>query len=115
MHASLFISGTTDGVPLALREITSSSLFRPQVLPNEQVPYGIHLSNSAFAMLSQGDHPVLGIPCWYLHPCHTADVVGEILNETEIGEKEYAIRYLEAWFMVMNNLVTLDHCSMSST
>ncbi|KAF8231848.1 hypothetical protein L208DRAFT_1398182, partial [Tricholoma matsutake] len=23
-------------------------------------------------LLSQGDHPTLGTPCWYLHPCQSA-------------------------------------------
>lgn len=28
-------------------------------------PVGIHGS------ITQGEHPVTGLPCWYLHPCET--------------------------------------------
>ncbi len=54
-------------------------------------------------MLSQGDHPILGIPCWYLHPCHTAEMVEEIMKEAECDDPEQ--RWLKAWFTVVGNVV----------
>ena len=64
------------------------------------------MPDSTFSLLSQGDHPTLGTPCWYLHPCHTSEVVGEIMAEVDAGERD-AVRWLEAWFMVMSNMVDL--------
>ena len=67
--------------------------------------FALDTPDSAFAMLSQGDHPTLGTPCWYLHPCHTAEVVEEIMREVEHGASERDVRWLEAWFMALGNLV----------
>lgn len=67
--------------------------------------FAVGTTDSAFAMLSQGDHPTLGIPCWYLHPCHTAEVVEEIMREVDHMESDRSLRWLEAWFMVLCNLV----------
>ena len=53
-----------------------------------------------------GDHPTLGTPSWYFHPCHTADVVGEVLAEIEVDRAD-ELRWLEVWFMVMGNMVDL--------
>ncbi|KAM5532432.1 hypothetical protein V8D89_013926 [Ganoderma adspersum] len=93
------------GSPLSLEEIMKSSLFRPQALPSaDGNTFAVTLPESSFALLSQGDHPTLGTPSWYFHPCHTADVVGEILAEIEVGGVD-ELRWLEAWFMVMGNMV----------
>ena len=83
-------------------------LFRYRALPQlspEDSTFGVGLRDSAFSLLSQGDHPTLGTPCWYLHPCHTAEVVGEILAESELDGDKGVLRWLEAWFMVMGNMV----------
>ncbi|KAI1792942.1 hypothetical protein LXA43DRAFT_918166 [Ganoderma leucocontextum] len=93
------------GSPLSLEEIMKSSLFRPHTLPSaDGNTFAVTLPESSFALLSQGDHPTLGTPSWYFHPCHTADVVGEILAEIGAG-REDGLRWLEAWFMVMGNIV----------
>ncbi len=79
-----------------------SALFRPQVLPSsDRNTFALTLPDSSFALLSQGDHPTLGTPSWYFHPCHTAEVVGEIVK----SRQDDALRWLEAWFMVMGNIV----------
>ncbi|KAI0773852.1 hypothetical protein C8Q74DRAFT_1200480 [Fomes fomentarius] len=93
------------GTPLALDQIMRSALFRPQVLPSSDGnTFALTLPDSSFALLSQGDHPTLGTPSWYFHPCHTAEVVGEIIAEVE-NRQDDALRWLEAWFMVMGNIV----------
>lgn len=56
-------------------------------------------------MLSQGDHPTLGTPCWYLHPCQTAEVVDELMREVECGEAERPLQWMEAWLMMLGNVV----------
>lgn len=93
------------GSPLALEQIVKSRLFRPQVLPSvDGSTFALTLPDSSFALLSQGDHPTLGTPSWYFHPCHTSEVVGEIMVEVE-GSRDAPLRWLEAWFMVMGNIV----------
>ncbi|KAI0091969.1 hypothetical protein BDY19DRAFT_983545 [Irpex rosettiformis] len=94
------------GAPLTLREIVESPLFRAQTLPNTAMStFALDTPDSAFAMLSQGDHPTLGTPCWCLHPCHTAEVVEEIIREVGHAESDRNLRWLEAWVMVLSNLV----------
>ncbi|KAI0698933.1 hypothetical protein BC835DRAFT_1268568 [Cytidiella melzeri] len=94
------------GAPLTLEEITESPLFRPQALPTAAMTtFALDTVDSAFALLSQGDHPTLGTPCWYLHPCHTAEVVEEIMNELDCVGSQRTLRWLEAWFMVLCNMV----------
>ena len=93
------------GSPLALEQIVRSRLFRPQVLPSvDGSTFALTLPDSSFALLSQGDHPTLGTPSWYFHPCHTSEVVGEIMVEVE-GSRDAPLRWLEAWFMVMGDIV----------
>ena len=95
------------GSPLSLEEIMKSSLFRPLALPSaDGNTFAVTLPESSFALLSQGDHPTLGTPSWYFHPCHTADVVGEVLAEIEVDRAD-ELRWLEVWFMVMGNMVDL--------
>lgn len=55
-------------------------------------------------MLSQGDHPTLGTPCWYLHPCHTAEAVEEIMKEVNC-EGDRLLRWMEAWFTMLGNVI----------
>lgn len=97
------------GVPLVLAEILRLSLFRPESLPPGEVSsFSLLSPDSMFALLSQGDHPTLGTPCWYFHPCNTSEVVGEIMAEVERpewGEDERSIRWLEGWFAVLGNIV----------
>ena len=94
-----------------MQEILRAPLFWPQVLPEARVSaFALPLPDSAFSLLSQGDHPTLGIPCWYLHPCHTGEVVEEIMQELEYDEAERSVRWLETWFMVMANLVRFGPC-----
>ncbi|RDX53108.1 hypothetical protein OH76DRAFT_1494773 [Lentinus brumalis] len=95
------------GSPLALEQVVQSALFRPNTLPSpDGNTFAVTLPHSAFSLLSQGDHPTLGTPSWYLHPCNTAEVVGEIMAEVEEGRTNL-LRCMEAWFMVLGNIVDL--------
>ena len=97
--------GDAGGSPLSLDEIMKSPLFRPHTLPSaDGNTFAVTLPDSSLALLSQGDHPTLGTPSWYFHPCHTADVVGEILAELAVGQED-GLRWLETWFMVLGNIV----------
>ncbi|KAG2369884.1 hypothetical protein BDR07DRAFT_1387296 [Suillus spraguei] len=49
------------------------------------------------------EHPTLGTPCWYFHPCETANAVQEILNETE----RRSVSWMEAWFTVLSTAIDM--------
>ncbi|KAI0721900.1 hypothetical protein C8T65DRAFT_565217 [Cerioporus squamosus] len=95
------------GSPLALEQVVQSALFQPDTLPSPNGnTFAVTLPDSAFSLLSQGDHPTLCTPSWYLHPCNTAEVVSEIMAQVEEGRTNLS-RWMEIWFMVMGNIVDL--------
>ncbi|KAI0676834.1 hypothetical protein C8Q78DRAFT_999764 [Trametes maxima] len=96
----------SSGAPLPLNRITESTLFRRHALPSaNDNTFALTLPDTSLALLSQGDHPTLGTPSWYLHPCHTSEAVGEILAESDGRNGENGLRWMEVWFMVMGNVV----------
>ena len=104
--------GNTDGSLLTLEDIMNTSLLRRHALPEiSMTPYALVQPDALFPLLSQGDHPTLGTPAWFIHPCGTAFVVGELLGEknaegmAEVSDKW--LRWLETWFMMMGNIVEL--------
>ncbi|KAI0334793.1 hypothetical protein GY45DRAFT_1294449 [Cubamyces sp. BRFM 1775] len=95
------------GSPLPLDAIVESALFRRHALPSpDGNAFALTLPDSSLALLSQGDHPTLGTPSWYFHPCHTSEVVSEILAESDdAGITDELLRWMEVWFMVLSNIV----------
>ena len=95
----------TGGSPLLLDQIAETSLFRRHALPSAKGgSFALTLPDSSLSLLSQGDHPTLDIPCWYIHPCRTEEAVGEII--AELGDDGTdPLRWLETWFTVMSNVV----------
>ncbi|KAF9469125.1 hypothetical protein BDZ94DRAFT_1317663 [Collybia nuda] len=95
------------GCPLGLGDILKSPLFRHFVLEGTEVTaFGITRPESSFPLISQGDHPTLGTPCWYLHPCGTSECVEEVMSEvdrTGWTEELRLVRWLEAWFMAVGS------------
>ena len=89
------------GSPLPLEEIVETTLFHPQS--------GISVAPCNFPSISQGDHPVLGTPCWYFHPCETSAAVSELLGDTgEHGTTDdRLVHWMEAWFLVISSVVDL--------
>ncbi|KAF9006456.1 hypothetical protein BDQ17DRAFT_1351775 [Cyathus striatus] len=64
------------GSPLSLEEILHTTLFKHDVSKQaETTTFALTLPMSAFPLLSQGEHPVLGTPCWYLHPCESDNAI----------------------------------------
>ncbi|GJE84703.1 autophagy protein 10 [Phanerochaete sordida] len=95
-----------NGTALSLDDIVTSSLLMRSALPQTaRTTFALETTDSPFAMLSQGDHPTSNTPCWYLHPCRTAEVVDEIMKETGYGDADRPLRWLETWFMVLGNVV----------
>ncbi|KAJ6539268.1 hypothetical protein B0H19DRAFT_1178129 [Mycena capillaripes] len=103
--AFYFTLHDASGSPLALNDLVRTTLFRRFALDGtERTSFGVSLPGSAFPLLSQGDHPILGTPCWYFHPCKSAAAVDEII--AELGE-DRALRWLETWFLVVEQVVNL--------
>lgn len=53
----------------------------------------------------------MGIPCWYFHPCESANAVGEFMAEEERAdwtEEERDVRWLELWLMVVGSVLGVD-------
>ena len=100
-----------DGSPLALEEIMNTSLLRSHVLSGTQVTsFALVQPDALFPLLSQGDHPTLGTPSWFIHPCGTACAMGELIGEKKaegmpevVSDK--SLDWLEMWFMVLGNVV----------
>lgn len=92
---------------MPLDAIVESALFRRHALPSPGGnAFALTLPESSLALLSQGDHPTLGTPSWYFHPCHTSEAVSEILAESNDAESgDELLRWMEVWFMVLSNVV----------
>ncbi|KAI0649992.1 hypothetical protein C8Q79DRAFT_997943 [Trametes meyenii] len=104
--AFYFTIHESSGTPLPLNRITESALFRRHALPSaNDNTFALTLPDTSLALLSQGDHPTLGTPSWYFHPCHTSEAVGEILAESDGWDGENGLRWMEVWFMVVGNVV----------
>ncbi|KAK7049595.1 hypothetical protein VNI00_005626 [Paramarasmius palmivorus] len=74
----------SEGTPLSANELVKTSLFHRFVLDDTQTTsFAVSHPSALFPLLSQGDHPTLGTPCWYLHPCETAKAMEELLNEDQ--------------------------------
>jgi ubiquitin-like-conjugating enzyme ATG10 len=96
---------------MGLTDILRTSLFQHFAFEEtEATTFGLTRPGSSFPLLSQGDHPTLGTPCWHLHPCETLRSVEEVMAEvdsTGLTEKLRLIRWLEMWFMVVGTAVNL--------
>ncbi|KAG9128174.1 hypothetical protein FRC07_004003 [Ceratobasidium sp. 392] len=65
-----------------------------------------------FPLLSQGDHPILGTPHWYFHPCETSTAVTELLSQMpdvqwDQSSPDHPLRWLETWFTVLSTAIDL--------
>ncbi|KIY73684.1 hypothetical protein CYLTODRAFT_416714 [Cylindrobasidium torrendii FP15055 ss-10] len=103
-HVPVFYFSVHDanGSPLSLLELIQTSIFRAELQTGTQkTDFGLSRAGSTFPLLSQGDHPTLGIPCWYLHPCETGRAVAELLGEDDSS----ALRWLEMWFVVLGTAI----------
>lgn len=96
------------GSPLSLDDLVRTTLFRRFAFEGtENTSFGVSQPGSAFPLLSQGDHPTLGTPCWYFHPCESAAAVTELMAELDEIGKHQLLRWLETWFMVLGTVVNM--------
>ena len=102
------------GSPLSLGRLVRTNLFKPDALVGASV-HATHIEpprterGAVFPLLSQGGHPTLQIPCWYLHPCETGVAVGELLAlgmQSAAGRRTLC-QWLEAWMAMLGTVVNL--------
>ncbi|RDB22487.1 Ubiquitin-like-conjugating enzyme ATG10 [Hypsizygus marmoreus] len=107
--AFYFTVHDSQGIPLSLSDLVRTSLFHPFAFEQtNSTTFGLTRPSSSFPLLSQGDHPILGTPSWYLHPCETATSVNEIMAELhrdDWSEEQRLVRWLETWFMIVGTAV----------
>lgn len=56
--------------------------------------------------LSQGEHPVTSLPCFYLHPCNTADFLRLLAHS--LPDSQDPTRILYQWLQSFGRVVSLD-------
>lgn len=107
------------GSPLTLSSLLSSTILHPRPtapfypFTTLSSPSPSSAEAPAFPFLSQGEHPTLGTPAWFLHPCETEGVMRDVL-ETECESEEpghggegWRGRWLKSWLMVVGSVVDL--------
>ncbi|KAG8824373.1 hypothetical protein FRC19_001939 [Serendipita sp. 401] len=119
--AFYFLVSDASGTPLPLENMIQTSLFRPSSLASTTIhethidlPQSQASQEAAnFPLLSQGDHPVLGIPCFYLHPCETQKAVEELLSARQMESNEDQTlgkeAWIETWLLVLGNVFNLEN------
>jgi ubiquitin-like-conjugating enzyme ATG10 len=66
-------------------------------------------SVSVMGALSMAEHPVTGVPAYFVHPCRTQEALSPLLDNTSPGAKPCrGTRYLLLWFGVIGASVGLS-------
>ncbi|KAF8974236.1 hypothetical protein BDZ97DRAFT_1639404, partial [Flammula alnicola] len=109
--AFYFTVHDTNGAPSSLVDILRTSFFKfKPPIGAEANAFALTLPPGPFPLLSQGDHPTLGTPCWYFHPCETDAAVGEFMAEVEQAgwnEETRLVRWIELWVMIVGGVLNL--------
>lgn len=87
-----------------------TAFLRRDALPSdaEIAPHGISFHSTNFPVLSLGDHPVLGQPYWYLHPCQSSAAVDELLQSIPRPDGEDPLlSWLKTWLLVLKSIVDI--------
>ena len=100
-----------EGVQLTLDQLLQTGIFRFDPSTEfDKTTFGLSQPGSAFPLLSQGDHPVLGTRCWYFHPCESSTAVNELVNEVvspDASEDDRLRCWMKMWFLVLGSVVNL--------
>ncbi|OAD78735.1 hypothetical protein PHYBLDRAFT_140793 [Phycomyces blakesleeanus NRRL 1555(-)] len=95
-----FMGYHADGVPLSFEEVYD------WVVP-KCYHSNLRLAHTSVqGSLSQTDHPHLGMPAWFLHPCDTSSLMA-----TVGAEKLQPTGYLISWLSIMGPVLS---CSVST-
>uniref|UniRef100_A0A3B3VE11 Ubiquitin-like-conjugating enzyme ATG10 n=1 Tax=Poecilia latipinna TaxID=48699 RepID=A0A3B3VE11_9TELE len=91
-----FRAFTLEGKSLALEEMWST------IHPN----YRLRLQNCPLNAISQQEHPLLGQPFFFLHPCRTEEFMGLMLQAAQ--DQGRPVNYVLSWLSVVGPVVGLD-------
>ncbi|PPQ64706.1 hypothetical protein CVT24_008333 [Panaeolus cyanescens] len=103
-------SQPSDGTALSLNDLVNTTLFKSSLpVHSEVTTFAVTVPATQFPLLSQGDHPTLGIPCWYFHPCETSKAVDEFMVEEQYDDssEEYYARWMEVWLMIVGSVLNV--------
>lgn len=100
-----------EGVQFTLDQLLQTGILRFDLsMKFDKTSFGLSEPDSAFPLLSQGDHPVLGTRCWYFHPCESSAAVNELVNEVvdpDASEDDRLRCWMKMWFLVLGSVVNL--------
>lgn len=113
------LTSPSAGTPLSLAQLVQSPLLHHRsAIPESSTTevQSILLSPdkpdaAPFPLLGQGEHPTLGTPSWYLHPCETSAAIKELLDDIigdqwdEEDPQRGLVRWLSTWFMVVGSII----------
>ncbi|MCJ1447722.1 MAG: hypothetical protein MMC23_008233 [Stictis urceolatum] len=54
--------------------------------------------------ISMTNHPVTDVPCFFVHPCNTADAMHEIVGNRQVT----SLQYLQIWLGLIGAVVGLS-------
>ena len=92
------------GEPLSLDETLDTGILSPGVIPL--------IKQDAFPALAHADHPILGTPTWYLHPCETPSAVLDLLRDHP--EPHDDLLWLDTWFSILTTAIRFQPLLSSS-
>ena len=86
-----------------------------QVWDQVQVQLSSDVVNK-FSTMTQTEHPLLGIPCYHLHPCNTATMMSSVLDSKMEGSDtlKWQTKYLVMWLSLVSPLVNLPFSTSQS-
>ncbi|KAM0721966.1 hypothetical protein Q7P37_002892 [Cladosporium fusiforme] len=118
LHSPIYL------VPVLYLTFTSLSTKKSLPLPSASEIYSLLVPSAlktpmrnvgVMGALSMAEHPVTGMPAFFVHPCRTQEVLGELAGESEGegcsgvgGDHRAALEYLLLWFGVIGASVGLN-------
>ena len=74
----------------------------------DQIPLTSNVVDK-LSTLTQTEHPLLGIPCYHVHPCNTATMMSSVLEDEiqDTDDLKWQTRYLIMWLSLISPLVNL--------
>ncbi|PWN49613.1 hypothetical protein IE53DRAFT_388151 [Violaceomyces palustris] len=113
-----FSASWQDGSPLSLTELLESPVFVRSTAFDPTSVSQDPGESCDLPQISQGEHPVTGRPSWFLHPCHTAELLSQILGapnpDPELlpilesdRRKRPGSEYIEAFMMMLSSDVQM--------
>ena len=101
---------STAGAPLPLSALLSSTIFHhasTTSYPFSTLSPPPNDDPAPPPFLSQSDHPTLGSPAWFLHPCETASLMQELLESRGTPGEEWRREWMESWLMLVGTVADL--------